>query len=266
MWLNKVITICSLCAYIVITFPARALEFITPLQQGGLVYGRTDPADTLLYNDRPIPLTPAGQFIFGIPQDVEDITLTLNGAEKVFAVKPVAWREEKVDGLPPEKVMLSPADERRVAEDNTLLRQSRASSTRDFFPAHLTRPAAGARISGHFGSRRILNGVKMSGHSGTDYALPAGTPVAAPADGVVVLTHPDMFYSGVTIVIDHGFGVFSSYSHLQEAIVRRGQYIKQGDIIGNIGMTGRATGPHLHFTLLWNNVRVDPESAFEQTP
>ncbi|MDD3669493.1 MAG: M23 family metallopeptidase [Alphaproteobacteria bacterium] len=257
---------CLLCIYIVITFPARALEFATPLQQGGLVYGRTQPTDTLIYEDTPLSLTRTGQFVFGIPQDAADITLTLNGAEQTFDVRPIQWREEKVDGLPPEKVVLSPADERRVARDNRLLRQARASSTRDLFPAQLARPVANARISGHFGSRRILNGVRMSGHSGTDYALPAGTPVAAPANGIVVLTHPDMFYSGKTIVIDHGFGVFSSYSHLQDISVHKGQAIKHGDIVGTIGMTGRATGPHLHFTLLWNNVRVDPESVFTPTP
>lgn len=266
MMINKVITLWMACIYTVITYPTYALEFSTPLQQGALVYGQANPTDIILYEGEKIPLTKTGQFIFGIPQDADTITLALNNTEKTFDIRPVQWREEVVDGLPPAKVILSPVDERRVAQDNKLLRQSRATSTQAFFPLRLTRPVLGARISGHFGSRRILNGIKTVGHSGTDYALPAGTPVLAPADGIVRLTHSDMFYSGKTVVVDHGFGVFSSYSHLQDILVKKGRKIKQGDAVGTIGMTGRATGPHLHFVILWNNVRVDPESVFAHTP
>ena len=105
----------------------------------------------------------------------------------------------------------------------------------------------------------MLNGIKTAGHSGTDYALPTGSPIYAPADGMVKVIHPDMFYSGKTILIDHGYGVFSSYSHLSEILVRQGDKVKQGHLIGKIGTTGRSTGPHLHFTLTWFGVRVDPE-------
>ena len=105
----------------------------------------------------------------------------------------------------------------------------------------------------------ILNNVKKQGHSGTDLAAPVGAPIVAPLDGKVVFIHPDMFLTGKTVMIDHGYGVFSSYSHLSQINVKLNQIVKTGDSIGLVGKTGRATGPHLHFTITWYGVRINPE-------
>ena len=149
-------------------------------------------------------------------------------------------------------------------DEALLLQKARQSSDGAFFPETWILPVAQyTRISSPFGSRRVLNGTKKAGHSGTDFAAPTGTAVVAPADGRVKVVHPDMFYTGKTILIDHGQDVFSSYSHLSEINVTENQVVKQGDVIGAVGMTGRSTGPHLHFAVTWFGVRVNPEFLFE---
>lgn len=119
-------------------------------------------------------------------------------------------------------------------------------------------PAKG-RLSGFYGSQRVLNGDPKRPHYGVDVAAPTGTEVVAPADGVVRLAHPDLFFSGGTIIIDHGFGVNSTFLHLSSVDVEVGEPVKQGDFIGRIGATGRATGPHLDWRINWLNHRLDPQ-------
>ena len=269
-------------AYIVITFypfTAAALTFDTPLADGRLIYGHLSPGEHLFVQERTlnigknttklfevIPDT-TGRFVLGIPQDSREFSLTLQDTtgskQMTFPVSETPWKQENISGLPPAKVIPPPADQARITAEALALRQARATSTYPAFPATWTRPVPKfKRISSFFGSRRILNGVKKQGHSGTDYAAPTGTPVVAPAPGRVVLTHPDLFFSGQTVLIDHGFGVFSSYSHLSDIKVKENQTVSSKEIIGSVGTTGRSTGPHLHFTLTWYGVRVDPEPLF----
>ena len=143
------------------------------------------------------------------------------------------------------------------------MREKRKTSDYPAFAHKWTLPVAEySRISSPFGARRILNGAITQGHSGTDYAAPEGTPVLAAADGKVVLTHPDMFYTGGTILIDHGYGIYTNYCHLSRIDVKEGQVVKAGEPIAAVGSTGRATGPHLHFGLSWYGVRLNPEDLF----
>ena len=122
------------------------------------------------------------------------------------------------------------------------------------------------RISGVFGSRRVLNGQEGAPHWGLDVAASTGTPVRAPAAGRVVLAEPDFYLSGGTILLDHGYGVSSSYSHLSKVAVQAGDEVRQGDLIGAVGATGRVTGPHLHWTLNWYTVRIDPALVVPPMP
>ena len=276
----KVITKHTLCYYIVLTFIATTSiakttssfsepSILSPITQGALVYGKTEIGTSVFYQDTQLPLTQNGEFVFALPKwapkEIKlDFLKNNNTFSKTYNVVERTWKEEVVNGLPPKKVTPPAEDLKRINDENQLLKNARTHSVNDYFPICFTRPVdKKARISSEFGSARILNGTKTAGHSGTDYALPTGSPIYAPADGIVKVTHPDMFYSGKTILIDHGYGIFSSYSHLSEISVKQGATVKQGDLIGKIGTTGRSTGPHLHLTLTWFGVRIDPEYTLQ---
>ena len=165
-----------------------------------------------------------------------------------------------MNGLPPKKVIPPQEEQKRILDEILLMREKRKVSDYPTFARKWTIPVKEySRISSPFGSRRILNGAVTQGHSGTDYAAPEGTPVLAAADGKVVLTHPDMFYTGGTILVDHGYGIYTNYCHLSRIDVKEGQIVKAGEPIAAVGSTGRATGPHLHFGLSWYGVRLNPE-------
>ena len=275
----NVITKVYLCSNIVITllFLSKAvcatevqnntlfLDVFLPISQGSFVYGKTEEGARVFYQNTPLRLTANGEFVFALPKDapkeLQLIAVKDNyKISKTYDVLTRTWREEVVNGLPPKKVSPSKKDLERITHENALLKKGRESTNYFSFPSCFIRPVdEKARISSEFGSSRVLNGVKTAGHSGTDYALPTGSPIYAPADGEVKVVHNDMFYSGKTILIDHGYGVFSSYSHLSEILVKQGEKINQGHLIGKIGTTGRSTGPHLHLTITWFGVRVDPE-------
>ena len=264
--------------YIVITFfhPAYALTFDTPLMDGTLIYGHVEPNEEIFVensylnigkNDKKlfkIQTNTEGRFVMGIPQDATKLTLTVKEItglkQKTFSVFPRKWDEEYVNGLPPKKVEPNQKDNQRITTESLQMKQARQTSTYPTFPNNWINPVPDfTRISSHFGSRRILNNIKKQGHSGTDLAAPIGTPIYTPAPGKVVLIHPDMFLTGKTVLIDHGYGVFSSDSHMSYIDVQLNQEVKQGDLIGKVGQTGRATGPHLHWTITWYGVRINPE-------
>lgn len=240
--------------------------------EANLIYGQISPQTELYYNNTKIPTNANGDFVFALPQDAPTtLTLTTKDNQNTknwsYTVQKRRWKEEVVNGLPPKKISPSTEDQKRITQENKLLKKGRSNTFYTKLPLCFSRPVdKTARISSAFGSRRILNGIKTTGHSGTDYALPTGTPIYAPADGVIKVTHPDMFYSGKTILIDHGYGLYSSYSHMNTIFVEQGDIIKRGDKIGEIGTTGRSTGPHLHFTMTWFNTRVDPEFILTHYP
>ncbi len=243
---------------------SQAFELRSPIKEGGLTYGKLNPNEKLYLNNQEIKTTKSGFFFFGIPQDSTHIKLILhtNNKEKEISipVEKQKWQEEYISGLQPEKVSPSNKNIKRIQKENLLIKKARDNFNTKYFPFCFDRPVKNfKRISSPFGARRILNNIKKAGHSGVDYAAEIGTPIYAPADGIVELTHQDMFLSGKTILINHGFGLFSSYSHLNKISIKTGQKIKKGDLIGEIGTTGRSTGPHLHYAITWMGVRLDPE-------
>jgi murein DD-endopeptidase MepM/ murein hydrolase activator NlpD len=232
--------------------------------QGGLVQGRAAPGATVTLDGTPVAVAPDGLFVLGFGRDAKPgAVLTVRAPDgrvetRALAVKQRRWRVSRVDGLPDRTVTPQPEDIERIAAERKLLVAARRQTAPDaHFRGGFAWPSRG-RISGVYGSQRILNGEPRRPHLGVDIAAPSGTPVVAAADGVVSLVHEDMFFTGKTVLIDHGLGVGTTYVHLSAIAVKQGQRVRQGQRIGRIGQTGRATGPHLHWGLTWRGLRLDP--------
>ncbi|HVO15749.1 MAG TPA: M23 family metallopeptidase [Alphaproteobacteria bacterium] len=250
------------------TLPALAAERLrieTPVEQGALVMGATEPGARLTLDGAQVPVAPDGRFVFGLDRDAP-ATATLaavyrdgTGETRALAVAKRPWDIQRVDGLPQKMVEPDPKDLPRIKREYEMIVAARAGTTAaEYYRQKFIWPAQG-RISGIFGSQRILNGTPSAPHYGVDVAAPTGAPVVAPADGVIKLAQPDMYFTGNTVLIDHGYGVSSLLIHLSALAVKVGQRVKQGELIGQVGATGRATGPHLHWGLHWYQVRVDPQ-------
>jgi murein DD-endopeptidase MepM/ murein hydrolase activator NlpD len=254
--------------------PALALDvtFGGKLEQGGLVVGTASPGSVVTFGARKIPVAGDGTFFIGLGRNAPaTVSVRIDGAggeslTRTISVAPRKWKVDKVDGVPQNLVTPDPETEKRIAEDSKLLRAARAQFVpEDLYRTGFIRPALG-RISGIFGSQRILNGEARNAHGGLDIAAPTGTPIKAAADGVVTLANPGMVMSGGTVLINHGYGLQTSYIHMSRLDVAAGQRVKQGDVIGAIGATGRVTGPHLHFSVLWFDTGLDPETILALMP
>ncbi len=146
-----------------------------------------------------------------------------------------------------------------IKKENNLIKNAQLiNSDFEFFLSGFSKPVDGV-ISGVYGSQRILNGKARSPHLGIDFAAPKGTDIKSPADGYVTLAENGFYFTGGSIILDHGHGVSTIYAHLDEILVKKGDFIKKGQIIGKVGSTGRATGPHLHFGMNWFGTKIDPE-------
>lgn len=235
------------------------------VQQGALVFGQTAPGSRVTLHGKALRVAPDGRFVFGIGRDESrdarvDVQLPDGRHERLdVAVKKRDWPVERVSGVPPATVDPPPEIAARIAREQAAVaaQRHRDDARNDVFQGFIW-PVEG-RISGRFGRQRVYNGKPGSPHSGTDIAAPQGTPIRAPAAGLVVFAEPDLYLTGGTVLIDHGHGVGSNFLHLSRLDVEPGQRVEQGDIIGQVGATGRATGPHLHWGLTWFTTRLDPQ-------
>ncbi len=232
--------------------------------QGGLVKGMATPGAAVALDGRALRVGPGGVFVIGFGRDAgRKATLTVSYADgtvetKTLAVRQRKYRIQRIDGLPPGKVTPGPEQLKQIRSESALIRRARKlDSGGTGFSRGFIWPSWG-RISGIYGSQRILNGKPRAPHAGVDVAAKTGTPVVAAADGVVSLARTGMFFTGGTVMIDHGFGVGTIYAHMSAVDVKTGQKIKRGARIGAIGATGRVTGPHLHWGLSWFDTRLDP--------
>ena len=234
--------------------------------QGGLMFGRAAPGSEVALDGTPIQVSRDGHFVLGFGRD-ETGTRMLQvrepgdeGQAVALTIESRAYDIERIDGLPPRTVTPDPEEAERIREEAQMVANARQRrSDRADYANGFEWPAQG-RISGVYGSQRVLNGEPRRPHFGVDVAAPAGTPVYAPAAGVITLTHPDMYYSGGTIILDHGLGLSSTFLHLSEVLVEAGTTVRQGDLIARIGATGRASGPHLDWRMNWLDRRVDPQN------
>ncbi len=178
-------------------------------------------------------------------------------------IAPSQWDIQNLKGVPQRKVTPSKEDEAAILSERTLVRGAlKGDRLETYWQKGFIEPVKG-RISGYFGGQRIMNGKKMNPHSGTDIAAPIGTPIKASGDGIVTLTAPNTFYSGNVVIIDHGHGLQTIYAHMNKIYVKQGQSVKQGEIIGEVGKTGRVTGPHLHWGASLRNTRFNPYSLLK---
>lgn len=241
--------------------------------QGALVRGIAPPGTQGLSLDgRPVPVAPDGRFLIAFDRDAAPravLTGRVSGrpVALTIAVAPRSWPIQRINmarpagGPTPEYARLREGELARI-----LAARARGSDSQGWAQAFIW-PYRG-RFSGRFGSQRVYRGgVPAAFHSGADIAAGAGATVVAPADGVVVLAPPPAFsLEGNLVIVDHGMGLSSAFLHLSSASVRVGDRVRQGQPIGRVGMTGRATGPHLHWSVVWNGVKVDPMTVVRALP
>ncbi len=238
--------------------------------QGGMLWGRVVPGSTITLNKEPVPVHSSGVFVVGFSRDAQsDAQLVYtypDGRTEVQALT-IEDREfdiERVDGLPPKTVTPPPEwRDRRKIETGRVRSARGVMMPETMWLDGFVKPAEG-RFSGFYGSQRILNGEPRSPHYGLDIAADTGTPIWAPAGGVVRLAAPDFLLEGGIVIIDHGLGVTSTLFHMNSVTVSEGQRVDQGDQIGTIGATGRANGPHVDWRVNWRNVRLDPMLLLEK--
>lgn len=247
---------------------AGPLELEGRLEQGALVIGKTEPGARVRQDGQEVPVSAHGDFVIGFEREaspVSTLEVELPDGRKLVKELHIAKRKyniQRIDGLPPSKVTpKKEADLKRIREDIAQARKARALvDDRTDYLTGFQWPAEG-RISGVYGSQRVLNGKPRRPHFGVDIAGPVGKPVRAPADGIVTLAHPDMFYSGGTLIMDHGQGLSSTFLHLSRIRVKEGERVKKGQIVAEMGATGRVTGPHLDWRMNLRGKRVDPQTV-----
>ena len=232
--------------------------------QGALVRCATEPGAAVALDGRAVRVSPEGYFVLGFGRDaVQRAELRVRFSDGSAIELPVTvaqrtYQIQRIDGLPQRQVTPPDEDLAQIRDERRLIDAAHESdSANAFWRKRFIWPASGS-ISGVYGSQRILNGEPRRPHLGVDIAAPADTPVVAPCDGVVVLAHPNLYFNGNLVVLDHGHGVTTSYSHLSVVRVHEGERVRQGDVIGAIGATGRVTGPHLHWGLSVFDVALDP--------
>ncbi len=247
-------------------FPLSAqMQVDGPLIQGGLIRAQVPAGSRVYYGRQQLKVSHDGHFIVGFGRDATSAhNLTLikpNGMVELvdLQIKERSYKIQRIDNISNRLVNPNPQDLKRIGSEATQARKARQvdSELLNFLEDFIW-PADG-RISGVYGSQRILNGEPRRPHFGIDIAAPSGTPVIAPAGGRVTLAHQGMFFSGTTLIIDHGHGLSSSFLHLQQILVKPDELIKQGQTIATIGATGRVTGPHLDWRMNWFEQRLDPE-------
>jgi len=243
----------------------NAIEFKGKFLQGHYIVGLTDPSAKIIVDKKEVKVSKDGYFVFGLDRDRKfDLTITkiINGKKEIIT-KQVLKRKyniQRIDGLDEKKVTPPESVYKRIKEENNKIGKARAiNSDLPFFKNQFIMPVEGI-ISGVYGSQRILNGKPRWPHYGIDIAAKQGTMIKSSGSGVVTMAEDDLYYTGGTIIMDHGHGISTIYSHLETVMVSIGDQIKQGDIIGTVGSTGRSTGPHLDFRVNWFQTRLDPMS------
>jgi len=251
--------------FLFFTTSSFAVIFDGNFIQGSFILGKTDPGSEVFIDKKKIRVTTDGYFVFGLGRDRKnDITITINEKKIIKKVFKREYEIQRIDGLEEKKV--TPPEEvyERIKRENKWIGEARAiDSDLTFFKNKFAIPVENAIITGVYGSQRILNGKPKWPHYGLDFAADEGTKIKAMLDGTVTLAESDLFYTGGTLIFDHGHGVSTLYMHMEKLLVKKGQKVKQGDIIGTVGSTGRATGAHLDVRLNWFDIRLDPKTVLD---
>ena len=241
------------------------IKFSGKFHQGGLIFGQAPPGSKIKLDSKLLPISQDGFFLIGFPYNSKSnatfqVTLpTTTTFTKQLNIKKRNYITQRINNLSARHVRPNTFDMQRIKREIRITKHALSHTNRKkrLAKTGFIWPAIG-RISGVYGSQRILNGIQKKPHLGVDIAAPSGTPVRAVGDGNIIFIHQDMFFNGKTIFIDHGLGLISIYLHLNAITVKVGESVLKGDRIGSIGMTGRATGPHLHWEMRVGNIKLDP--------
>ena len=242
------------------------------VKQGGLLVGKTQPGNKVMLNDRELAISAQGDYVFGFGRDDDkQYRLVVTGSSgksesKTITPEKRSYNIQRIEGIPQRIMKPDPKAVARAKKDNRQIAAARkTASDLTAFSRGFIAPVDG-KITGVYGSQRVFNGEPKRPHFGLDYAGKTGDPVKAPASGKVLLWVPDMFYSGGTMIIDHGQGVSSTFLHLSQSYVKVGDIVEQGQVVAAVGASGRATGPHLDWRINWFNVRIDPAYVLKIKP
>ena len=248
---------------VLISTSSFAVTFEGKFIQGSFILAKTEPGSEVFIDKKKVKVTSDGYFAFGLGRDRKnDVVIKINKKKIVKKVFKREYKIQRIDGLEEKKV--TPPEEvyERIKRENKWIGEARSvNSDLVFFKNKFINPLENAIVTGVYGSQRILNGKPKWPHYGIDFAAEEGTEIKAMLDGVVTLAEPDLFYTGGTLIFDHGHGISTLYMHIKTLMVKKGQKVKQGDIIGTVGSTGRSTGAHLDVRLNWFQVRLDPATV-----
>jgi murein DD-endopeptidase MepM/ murein hydrolase activator NlpD len=266
----KIKTIIFSFLYFVNILFSQSVDFKGKFAQGNLVFGKAENVKEILLDSAAIDYDKDGIFVFGIDRDdtnshVLQIKLKEKTILKKFTPEKSEYDIQSINKMEQKYITPPKAELDRIAKEREISKKARkkiGEEKNTFYNSGFIKPIEKGRISGVFGSQRILNGVPKNAHNGLDIAVPKGTPVKAMTDGIVRLSADNFYYSGNYILLDHGQGLNSFYLHLSKSFVKEGQIVKKGEVIGEVGTTGRSTGPHLHWGVQWFDKRVDPNSVF----
>ena len=265
--LNKIITCILICIFS--SQNLYGVEFQGKFEQGSFILGKTKSNSKVTIDNREIKVSKDGFFAFGLSRErknnviikiIKDKKLEVF-EKKVFKRK---YKIQRIDGLPEKK--LTPPEEfyARIKRENKIIGIARSiDSDLTFFKDKFINPLDKSIVTGVYGSQRILNGKPKWPHYGIDFAAKEGTKIKAMLNGTATMVEPDLFYTGGTLIFDHGHGISTLYMHMKDIYVQKGQKVKQGEIIGTVGSTGRSTGPHLDVRLNWFDIRLDPATVLE---
>lgn len=257
---------------LVIVPTASALELNGVWQQGAILRGHVAPGSKLVFLNKNVPVSAQGEFVLGLGRDAPKsatLVVTSAGGESQphqFNVAPREYVIQRVNGVPSKTVNPSAAQRARTKKEaQTVWAARQKKLTATHFMQDFVWPLTGP-ITGVYGSQRVYNGEPRRPHYGVDIAAPTGTQIHAPAAGTITLAEPDLFYSGGTLILDHGHELSSTFMHLSRVLVKVGDTIKQGQLLAEVGATGRATGPHLDWRMNWMGERVDPTTLVGDMP
>jgi murein DD-endopeptidase MepM/ murein hydrolase activator NlpD len=251
---------------------ANTIALTGEVKQGGLIVGKALPSDTVTLNDKVLAVSANGDYVFGFSRDdttdYQLVVTSINGdrVEKTLTPEKREYKIQRIEGIKKSIMQPNPKAVTRSRKDSRQVKAARkTASSLDYFAQGFIPPIEGT-ITGVYGSQRVYNGIPKNPHFGLDYAGNTGDPVKAPASGTVLLWVPDMFYSGGTMIIDHGQGVSSTFLHLSNSYVKKGDKVTQGQVVAAVGKSGRATGPHLDWRINWFDVRIDPALVLKLQP
>lgn len=272
-WRGNILAALAVCAVSMVSADNGGLiDLQGEAVQGGLIIGRVPAGAQVELDGERLRHAADGYFLIGFGRDETTprrlVVRADDGSTEVRELKPEP-REfdiQRIDGLPPQQVTPDPESLERIRREAAQVRDARERlDDRTDFVGGFIWPVHGP-VTGVYGSQRILNGQPRSPHWGVDLAAPIGTPVVAPAAGVVTLAHPDMYFSGGTLMLDHGLGLSSAFLHLDEILVDPGQRVEQGELIARVGATGRVTGAHLDWRMNLGETRIDPQLLMDAPP